>query len=291
MEPNTRIGTLAIIGAGLIGGSFALALKAAGRVERVLGVGRSLDSLEQAKALSVIDEVATMEQAAQEADLILVAVPVGSFANVFATLKPHLTDRVILTDAGSTKGNVVKVARKFLQERVSQFVPAHPMAGSHLCGPQAARADLYVDRKLILCPLPENDPETVSVVESMWRACGARILEMPWEQHDEAVAAISHLPHWLASMYVYQITQSADADVKFEVAGTGFADFTRVAQGSDEMWRDIFMVNRDAVCSQLAEFEAQLAQARKALEREDFDWIVQMLRVSAKARQDWEKQR
>lgn len=291
MTQQQRIGTLAVIGVGLIGSSFAMGLRKAGMVDRVLGVGRGPDTLQEARTLGIIDEVVSVEEAARCADLIMVSVPVCAFEEVFKTLVEHMSDKVILTDGGSTKGNVVRAARRTLGDRIGQFVPAHPMAGSHLSGPKAACANLYRDRNVILCPLPENAPATLQYVEKAWQACGAQVFELDADQHDEVVAAISHLPHWLASLYVLQVAHGSNPDLNFKVAGPGFADFSRIAQGSEEMWRDIFVANRGAILGQLTQLHDLLGKARQALQDEDFEWIENMLKESAQQRRSWEQER
>jgi len=291
MTAPVHIETLAVIGVGLIGGSFALGLKKAGVVGRVLGVGRRPESLQRAQSLGLIDEIVTARYAAQKADLIMVAAPVCAFEEIFRELADHLSDDVILTDGGSTKGSVVHAARTALGERIGQFVPAHPMAGSHLFGPEAAYADLYRNRNVILCPIPENSARTIEYVQSAWQACGARISRLDVSQHDEVVAAISHLPHWLASLYVLQVARDPNSAVDFQMAGAGFADFSRIAQGSEEMWRDIFIANRTAMLSQIERLHQLLDQAKEALQNNDFEWIENMLRESAERRRAWEHER
>lgn len=284
-----KLDTLAVVGVGLIGGSFALALKQAGCVGRVLGVGRKRDTLETAKQLGVIDEIASLEEAAQ-ADLVLVAAPVGAFVPVFEGLSKSLSDKTLITDGGSTKGNVVAAARAALGDRIDQFVPAHPIAGSHESGPRAAVVDLYRNRHVVVCPLPENTASAVEIVSDAWRACGARLLSMDVQQHDDVLAAVSHLPHWLASLYVEHVARDANASLNFEVAGAGFGDFSRIAQGSVEMWRDIFMANRQAMLRQLDGLHDLLEQARAALQANDSAWLEDVLANAAKARRQWGEQ-
>ena len=284
---DRRIGTLAVIGVGLIGGSFALGLKKAGAVDRVLGVGRRSRTLERARELGVIDLAVTLEQAAQQADLIMVAAPVGTFATIFAELAPHLSATAVITDGGSTKGNVVAAAKAGLGEKLSQFVPAHPVAGSHESGPDAAFADLYRERQVVICPLPENDPADVRFVRQAWQSCGAKLVTLDVQQHDAVLAAISHLPHWLASLYVAHIAQDANATVDLQMAGAGFGDFSRIAQGSVEMWRDIFMANRDAMLDQIDHLHGLLEQARTALQDKDVAWIETTLDKAAETRRRW----
>lgn len=285
-----RVGTLAVVGVGLIGGSFALGLKQAGVAERVWGVGRSAQTLNRAVELGVIDEAVSLEQAAQQADLMMLAAPVGAFAPLFQALAPHLADGVVITDGGSTKGNVVAAARAALGSRIGQFVPAHPIAGSHESGPQAAFADLYRDRHVVICPLPENKPSDVEFVSNVWGACGARLVTMDVQQHDDVLASVSHLPHWLASLYVEHVARDANADLNMQLAGAGFGDFSRIAQGSVEMWRDIFMANRQAMLRQLDDLHSLLGQAREALHQNDAAWFEETLAHAARVRRQWGEQ-
>jgi len=282
-----RVGTLAIIGVGLIGGSFSLGLKKAGLVDKILGTGRRSETLEQAKSLGVIDHAVSIEQAAREADLIMVSAPVGAFEGIFKALAPHLSDSAVITDGGSTKGNVVAAARVGLGARIGQFVPAHPIAGSHESGPQAAYADLYRDRNVVICPLPENSAKDIEYVRQAWKGCGAKLTTLEVEQHDAVMAAISHMPHWLASLYVTQIARRDNALINLRMAGAGFGDFSRIAQGSEEMWRDIFLANREAMLKQIGELHELLEQARKALQDNDVAWLEEMLSESAQVRRAW----
>lgn len=282
-----RVNTLAVVGTGLIGGSFALALKQAGCVGKVFGVGRQPETLAQAQTLGIIDETITLHEAASQCDLIMLASPVGTFGSLFESLSKALSPKTLITDGGSTKANVVAFARAALGDRIGQFVPAHPIAGSHESGPQAAFADLYRDRHVVLCPLPENANSAVQFVGAAWRACGARLVTMKVGQHDDVLAAVSHLPHWLASLYVEHVARDANAELNLELAGAGFGDFSRIAQGSVEMWRDIFMANRDAMLRQLDDLHDLLGQAREALKAKDEAWLETVLAHAASVRREW----
>lgn len=282
-----HIDTLAVIGVGLIGGSFAAACRKAGVVTHVLGAGRRPETLSKAVELGLIDEAVDLKEAAQRADLIFIAAPVGAFASIFAELAPWLKSDGLITDGGSTKQNVVDAARAGLKDRVNQFIPSHPMAGSHEKGPQAANADLYQGRRVILTPLPENDAGHVELIRKIWEACGAKVVSLEPAQHDKAVAAVSHMPHWIAALFMQHIIQSEDAQTKLQTAGTGFKDFTRVAQGSAEMWRDIFMANRSAMLGEIAAFRQVLDRAEQALEQNDEAWLMDMLETAAQARSNW----
>jgi prephenate dehydrogenase len=213
---------------------------------------------------------------------------VGAFEAIFKELAPWLSSKTIITDGGSTKQNVIDAARAGLQSRIAQFVPGHPMAGSHEKGPQAADARLYVGRRVMLTPLVENHPQDVETVRAAWLACGANVVSIDPSQHDGVVAAISHLPHWVAALFMEYITHSDDAALKLQTAGSGFKDFTRVAQGSPEMWRDIFIANRSAMLAELQALKAVFERAEHALRDNDAVWLEQMLDHASKARRDWQ---
>jgi prephenate dehydrogenase len=252
-----KIQTLAIIGVGLIGGSLSLALKSKGAVGRVLGVGRSKSNLDDAIQLSIIDEIATLEQAAN-ANVIFVATPVAQMPAVFTALKPHLGEHSIITDGGSTKQDVIAAARASLGEKFSQFVPAHPIAGTEKTGAKAAFATLYEKRKVVICREPQTDPVVADRVAAMWECAGAEIHAMSASEHDDVFAAVSHLPHLLAFALVDMLAAMPRADQYFNYAASGFRDFTRIAGGSPEMWRDITDANREAIRQQLASYRTRL---------------------------------
>ncbi|MDP3124024.1 MAG: prephenate dehydrogenase/arogenate dehydrogenase family protein, partial [Thiobacillus sp.] len=244
------VDTLAIVGTGLIGGSFALALKQAGAVRRVLGVGRNPARLTIARELELIDGVADYAQAGQ-ADCILLALPVGETEAVLRQLAPHLKPGAIITDAGSTKRNVVEAARAALGERFTDFVPGHPIAGSEQSGPGAARADLFQGKKVLLTPLAETRPDALETVKALWLATGAQVEMLDAAQHDRVFAAVSHLPHLAAFALVDELAQREDGDTFFRLAASGFRDFTRIAGSSPEMWRDIALANKQALLTEL----------------------------------------
>ncbi|MGL4232850.1 MAG: prephenate dehydrogenase [Casimicrobium sp.] len=257
MNTTNRIETLAIIGVGLIGGSLSLALKQKAAVGRVLGVGRSKTNLDEALKLGIIDAVASIEEAAK-ADIVFVATPVAQMPSVFNALRPHLGATTIVTDGGSTKQDVIAAAKAALGEKYSQFVAAHPIAGTEKTGASAAFATLYEKRKVVVCEEPETNQRSVELVESMWRATGAEIHRMSANDHDDVFAAVSHLPHLLAFALVDMLAGLPPADNYFKFAASGFRDFTRIAGGSPEMWRDITVANREAIQQQLAIFRTRL---------------------------------
>jgi prephenate dehydrogenase len=287
--PNSAspIPVLAVVGVGLIGGSFAAALRQAGRVGRVLGVGRNPQSLQRARELGLIDEVVDAAEAARRADLVMLAAPVGSLARVLAEMRPHLKPGIVLTDAGSTKTEVVQAARDALGDRIGCFVPGHPIAGAERTGPEAADAGLYQGRTVVLCPLPENVPQDVELVRQAWQQCGACLIDMEAGLHDRVLASVSHMPHFLAAVYMAQVAGEPDAAQRMAMAGSGFRDFTRIAAGSPEMWRDIFISNRAAMQAELAAVRAVLDQAEAALAAGDGAALQALLERASQARRNW----
>ncbi len=281
------IDTLVVTGVGLIGGSFALALKAAGQVRHVIGVGRGRANLEDALRLGLIDEIGEGEDAYARADFILVATPVGQMARVFTAIAPVLTSGAVVTDGGSTKCDVVALARAAFGARIGQFVPAHPIAGAELNGASAARAELYRGKKLVLAALPETDPTAAARVAAAWQACGARVFPMSPEMHDKTFAAVSHLPHVLAFALVDEIARKPHADLLFQYAASGFRDFTRIAGGSPEMWRDISLANRSALLTEIDEYAARLADVRAMIDRSDAAALDAVFTNARDARRAW----
>ena len=282
------VDTLAIVGTGLIGGSFALALKQAGAVRRVLGVGRNPARLTIARELELIDGVADYAQAGQ-ADCILLALPVGETESVLRQLAPHLKPGAIITDAGSTKRNVVEAARAALGERFADFVPGHPIAGSEQSGPGAARADLFQGKRVLLTPLAETRPDAYETVKALWLATGAQVETLDAAQHDRVFAAVSHLPHLAAFALVDELAQREDGDTFFRLAASGFRDFTRIAGSSPEMWRDIALANRQALLTELDAYLAALQTLRAAVAAEDAATLLEMFTRARTAREHWLK--
>jgi prephenate dehydrogenase len=291
---------LVIFGVGLIGGSLARALRERGETEgarKVIGVGRSSASTERALELGVIDgsaalnDDASLREALSGADFVLLAAPVAQTQPLLERIAPFLEDATIVTDAGSTKSDVVAAARAALGARIGQFVPGHPIAGREASGVEAALPDLYVGRNVVLCPLPENAPANVERVASMWRATGALVRNMAPEQHDRVFASVSHLPHVLSFALVEQILNSPDAALKFSFAAGGFRDFTRIAASSPEMWRDVCVANRVALLDELDAYTAVLARLRAAIEAADGAALEAVFARSRVARTEWQEQR
>jgi len=282
------IDKLAIVGTGLIGGSFALALKQAGAVRHVLGVGRNPARLTVARELELIDGVADYAQAGQ-ADCILLALPVGETEAVLRQLAPHLKAGAIITDAGSTKANVITAAHAALGARFADFVPGHPIAGSELSGPGAARADLFQGKKVVLTPLADTRADALETVKALWQATGAQVETLDAALHDRIFAAVSHLPHLAAFALVDELAQRADGDTYFHFAASGFRDFTRIAGSSPEMWRDIALANREAVLAELDAYLAAIHTLRNTVDRNDADALLKMFSRARTARENWMK--
>lgn len=279
---------LAVFGVGLIGGSFALALKRAGVVQQVVGVGRSAANLARAVELQAIDEAAVDSASALAgADLVLVAVPVQQTRQVLQQIAGYLEPGAAVTDGGSTKRDVVAAAAAALGAKLKQFVPAHPIAGAELSGVQAASADLYRGRTVVITPIPQAAPDIRARVEQAWHACGARLVEMTPQHHDAVLAAVSHLPHALAFALVDMIAGRTDAAELFSFAGAGFRDFTRIASSSPEMWRDICLANRDLLLAEVSDYRAQLARIEEYLQRADGAALERMFETARAARNAW----
>jgi prephenate dehydrogenase len=281
-------GNVTIFGVGLIGGSFALALKRAGAVGRVIGAGRSPASLQRALELGIIDACASSPaEAVRDADLVLLAAPVAQTGPILSSIRESLRPGTIVTDAGSTKSDVVAAARAVLGERISCFIPGHPIAGRESNGPDAAIPDLYIGKKVVLAALPENRAEDLERVAQAWRSCGALIHRLSAEQHDRVFAAVSHLPHLLAYALVDDIARKPHADLLFQYAASGFRDFTRIAGSSPEMWRDITLANRDAMLEELDSYMARLASLRTMLVNRDGGGLEDVYAHAQQARHTW----
>ncbi|WP_341648753.1 prephenate dehydrogenase [Thauera humireducens] len=279
---------LVICGVGLIGGSFALGLKRAQAVGHVVGIGRRREPLERALALGVIDEIATdWAEALRDADLVLLAAPVGQMDTIMAAMAPHLRDGTVVTDAGSTKRDVVAAIRRHFGHCLAQVVPAHPIAGAEKSGVEAAFADLYVKRKVVLTPLAESRGEAVEFVRAAWQACGATVVDMSPQEHDQVFAAVSHLPHLLAFGLVDDLAQRDNAELLFSHAASGFRDFTRIAGSHPEMWRDICVANRVALLAELDAYLDELSRLRAMLVAGDGPALEAVFERARRARNAW----
>ena len=279
---------IVIFGVGLIGGSFALALRRAHAVGEVVGFGRGAETLKQARQLGIIHHIGVdVRVEVSDADLILLATPVGQMPAIMAQIAPHLGAHTLITDGGSTKCDVLKHAYENLGAHVSRFVPAHPIAGGEQSGAAAARADLYQAKKVVLTPLPENSAESVARVKLAWELCGASINVLTPQQHDEVFAAVSHLPHLLSFALVHDLAQRANRDLLLSYAASGFRDFTRIAASSPEMWRDICLANRGALLREVRQYADELYTVYQALEQSDAGKLEEIFRVASAVRGNW----
>jgi prephenate dehydrogenase len=286
---GSRLDTVVIFGVGLIGGSFALGLKAAGAAKRVIGIGRNPANLQRALLLGVIDEVSDDPAAVAGADLVFLATPVGQMGAVMGAIAAHLRPGTVVTDGGSTKQDVVALAYRKLGSRVAQFVPGHPIAGAEHSGVSAARADLYRERKVVLTPLPENSERSIRRVRAAWRTCGARLFSMQPAEHDRVFAAVSHLPHLLSYALVDQVARHPNARLLFDYAAGGFRDFTRIASSHPEMWRDVCIANRKALLQELAGYQRELAEVKRLLQKGDAAGLEKIFTRARAARSKWLK--
>jgi prephenate dehydrogenase len=288
MSSSPLFDKVVVFGVGLIGGSFALALKAAGQAGEIVGFGRTLGSLNQALQLGILDRVGfNVGQEVSSADLVLIATPVGKTAEIMARMAPCLGHQTVVTDGGSTKEDVVAAARVHFGDRIGQFVPAHPIAGAENSGALAARADLYRAKQVVLTPLPENSPQQVARVRSAWECCGGLVRELTAAEHDRIFAAVSHLPHLLSFALVHELAKRDNRDLLFGFAASGFRDFTRIAASHPEMWRDICLANRTALLDELDRYRTQLDQLRDALQRGDGTALETTFDAARAARREW----
>ncbi|MCE1239468.1 MAG: prephenate dehydrogenase/arogenate dehydrogenase family protein [Azonexaceae bacterium] len=277
-----------VFGTGLIGGSFALGLKQAGAVEDVVGFGRTPATLRAAQQLGVIDRAGiNPAHEIADADIVLVATPVAQMPEIFARIAPYLGPNTLVTDGGSTKGDVVAAARTAFKGHIGKFVPAHPIAGAENSGPSAARWDLYWGKKVVVTPLAENNDERLDRIKRAWSLCGADIYELTPEQHDRVFAAVSHLPHLLSFALVHDLAVRDDADLFFTFAASGFRDFTRIAASHPEMWRDICLANRQALLGELDSYRAQLADLHDALAAGDGARLEAVFDIARQRRRAW----
>jgi prephenate dehydrogenase len=276
---------LAVIGVGLIGGSCALALKQAKAVTKVVGVGRNTANLKLALERGIVDSIAPdPATAARDADLVLISTPVAQFPSVFSALKET---KALITDGGSTKRDVITAARKALGKGIARFVPAHPIAGAEKSGAAAASAELFRGKRVVVTPLKENSKESISRVEAIWSACGARVSRMDPEEHDAVLAAVSHLPHVLAYALVHGVSKRNNSEQLFSFAAGGFRDFTRIASSHPEMWRDICLANRDALLQELKLYANELGTIRKLISKGDGAALEKLFTAARDARNKW----
>ncbi|WP_350282044.1 prephenate dehydrogenase/arogenate dehydrogenase family protein [Nitrosomonas sp.] len=288
------ISKLVVVGVGLIGGSFALALRRAGLAGRIVGMGRSPENMQRALELGIIDEqTSDFASALSGADFVLLAIPVKQTARVMQQMTPHLEAHTIISDVGSTKQNVVQAARANLGKRIERFIPAHPIAGTEFNGAEAAFPDLFQDKPVILTPLQENDQQIVDRVADLWQHCGASVSSMLPEQHDQLLAAISHLPHMLAfslMQHIRTLSQTLGEGnplALLRLAGSSLNDMTRITASSPEMWRDICLENRAALLAQIEAYQQELSGLQQMLADHDGESLEKLFAEARAIRQEW----
>ena len=280
---------LGVIGCGLMGGSFALALKRAGLVKRVIGYSKSPSTTEKARQLGVIDQAAESALlAVSGSDIVLIAVPVSATEATFKAIRHLVEPGVLVMDVGSTKRDVVDAARRVLKERIPSFVPAHPIAGKEVAGIAHADATLYNGRQVILTPLPQTSPELVQKATDCWAAIGSQVLRMTPENHDAAFAAVSHLPHMLAFAYFNSVARQPAGRDFLSLAGPGFRDFTRIAASDPAVWRDILMSNREEILKQTQRFRHALDAMEHVMKSGNAEALEDMIRKASDARGGWQ---
>lgn len=279
------INKLCVIGVGLIGGSFARALKQAGACTQVIGCSRNEDNLKKAIELGVIDSYSTdPAEAVKGAEVVLLAVPVGSMESTLAAIKDSLSGETIITDAGSAKVRVLDAAKAVFGELPAKLVPGHPIAGNENSGVTAARDDLYQGRRVILTPHAHSDRAAVEQVARLWESAGAEIKQMDAGLHDHILAATSHLPHLLAFSLVRELSNSPHHDDIFRYAAGGLRDFTRIAESDPVMWRDICLSNKDAILAAIDRYREELDRLQAAITDYDADALHGMFSEARDAR-------
>ncbi len=279
---------LALIGCGLMGGSFALALRNAGLVAKVAGFSASEGTRQKALKLGVIDiACASAAEAAQGADLVLVAVPVRATEDTLRAIDAVLSDNALVMDVGSTKGDVVAAARSALQQHLPNFVPAHPIAGKEVAGIEHADGSLYRGCQVVLTPQPENPTQRVLLAHQVWQALGSRVLELSPEAHDASFAAVSHLPHLAAFALVNAVARQPHGEQHLAMAGPGFRDFSRIAASDPSVWRDILLANRDEVLHQSALMREALHELEQAMQDGDIERLQALITEASQTRSRW----
>lgn len=279
---------LGLIGCGLMGGSFALALKRAGLVKRVVGYSKSPSTTERARQMGVIDiEAPSALLAVSGADIVLVAVPVSATEATFKAIKHLVTPNMLIMDVGSTKRDVIDAGRRGLREHIGSFVPAHPIAGKELSGVEHADADLYAGKQIILTPIERTLTSQLQKAVDVWTALGCRVLKMSPEQHDAAFAAVSHLPHLIAFALMNAISGQPQGKDYLSLAGPGFRDFTRIAAGDPKIWRDIMVSNREELLEQSKIFQRTLQAMELMISSGNGDALEDLISQASNTRANW----
>ena len=280
------INKITIIGVGLIGGSLALALKERNLAKVVFGYGRDQSRLEEAQKSNVIDAFSiNIKEAIDEANIVVIATPVGTFKDILDQIEPLISSNVIITDVGSTKSDIVNIVNDVLKDNSSCFIPAHPIAGKERSGFEVSDSKLYDGKKVIITPQETNSPESIDVIDQMWKNVGADVDFMSAESHDNLLGMTSHLPHMLAfSLVNYLVDQNPNASI---YAGGGFKDFSRIASGDAIMWRDICLQNKNQIMNHLKGYQSTLDDLLEAINDEDSEKLGQLFTTAKKTRDSW----
>jgi prephenate dehydrogenase len=279
---------LGLIGCGLMGGSFALALKKAGLVKRVVGYSKSPSTTERARNMGIIDiEAPSALLAVSGADIVLIAVPVSATESSFKAIKHLVTPDMLIMDVGSTKRDVIDAARRSLREHVGLFVPAHPIAGKESAGVEHADADLYVGKQVILTPIDRTHAAQLQKATELWTRLGCKVLTMSPEKHDAAYAAVSHLPHLIAFALMNAITGQTEGQDYLSLAGPGFRDFTRIAASDPKVWRDILLANREELLAQSQNFQRNLQALEVMISSGNAQALEGLIEQASMTRSHW----
>ena len=279
---------LGLIGCGLMGGSFALAMKRAGLVKRIVGYSKSPSTTDRARQLGVIDiEAPSALLAVSGADIVLIAVPVAATESTFKAIKHLVTPQMLIMDVGSTKRDVIDAARRALREQVGSFVPAHPIAGREVAGVEHADADLYAGKQVILTPIERTLTVQLQKAVDVWSALGCRVVKMSPEAHDAAFAAVSHLPHLLSFALMNAISGQTHGKDYLSLAGPGFRDFTRIAAGDPKVWRDIMLSNREELLAQSKIFQRNLQALELMIANNNGDALEGLIEQASLTRANW----
>jgi prephenate dehydrogenase len=279
---------LGLIGCGLMGGSFALALKRAGLVKRVVGYSKSPSTTERARQMGVIDvEAPSALLAVSGADIVLLAVPVAATEATLKAIRHLVTKDMLIMDVGSTKRDVIDSARRVLRDNAGSFVPCHPVAGKEVSGVEHADPDLYTGRQVIITPIDRTYPTQLQNAVTVWEGLGCNVLKMAPEAHDAAFAAVSHLPHLIAFALMNGITSQQHGKDYLSLAGPGFRDFTRIAASDSKMWRDILLANKNELLAQAKIFQSSLNAMERLIESGDAETLEGIIAQASDARAHW----
>lgn len=279
---------IVICGVGLIGGSLALALRKNGYKGRIVGLERNREILSRAYALGIVDDAGSpIDETFRDADLLVLSVPVAQTDAVLKMVMPYLSAEIVVTDTGSTKTDVIAMAREVLAAKIDRFIPAHPIAGREMNGPDAAIDDLFAGKKTVITALSENRKDDIEKIAGLWEQCGSIIHYLSPDDHDSVFATVSHMPHLLAYGLVDYVANHAKSDLFFQYAASGFRDFTRIASSSPEMWRDITLANRTHLLAEMDAYLKELKNIRDLVEKADGSELEKIYANAQKARMNW----